>query len=61
MLKVFDTICEARCAAADYFAIDSQPVSVEMIFRSTNPVGETSTKSVFIHRDGRWQTTQFED
>ena len=64
MPNVFETLIEARLAAKDWFAVDSQSVSVEMLVNDgicIDHSGRKFTRSWFIHRDGRFQRTQFED
>ena len=55
MCNWFGTLTEAKQSAADYFALDSQVVSVEYLVLTR----QGNVKSFFIHRDGRCQDRQF--
>ncbi len=57
MCNWYGTLIEAKQAAADYFVLDPQVVSVEFLVLTV----QKSVKSFFIHRDGRCQDRQFTD
>jgi len=60
----FETLIEARQAAADYFVKERQAVSLEMLVRNgvcIDGSGRKFFRSFFIHRDGRFQARQFKD